>query len=77
MLKLILRQQSFGKILLFEVLIWKISQYDDAKKKLENVIDFLKSPKLFQELGIQPPRAVLLFGPPGTGKTMLAQALAG
>jgi len=50
---------------------------ESAKKALEDVINFLKNPKSFNEMGAKIPKGVLLQGPPGTGKTLLAKALAG
>jgi cell division protease FtsH len=53
-----------------------IAGVDDAKKELQEVVDFLKDPDAFQKLGAQVPAGVILHGPPGTGKTLLAKAVA-
>ncbi len=50
---------------------------DEEKGELEEVVDFLKSPQKFIELGARIPKGVLLVGPPGTGKTLIAKAVAG
>ena len=54
-----------------------ISGIDEAKGELEEIIDFLKDPKKFTRLGGRIPKGVLLIGSPGTGKTILAKAIAG
>jgi len=50
---------------------------DEEKEELKEIIDFLKNPDKFRELGARVPKGVLLVGPPGTGKTLLAKAAAG
>lgn len=50
---------------------------DEEKEELKEIVEFLKSPKKFIELGARIPKGVLLVGPPGTGKTLLAKAVSG
>ncbi|MCY6356601.1 ATP-dependent zinc metalloprotease FtsH [Clostridium sp. ZS2-4] len=50
---------------------------DEEKGELEEIVDFLKQPKRYLEMGARIPKGVLLVGPPGTGKTLLAKAIAG
>ncbi len=54
-----------------------VAGIDEVKEELAEVVDFLKHPKKYMELGARIPKGVLLFGAPGTGKTLLARAVAG
>ena len=66
------KQYKHGKITFADV-----AGCDEAKEELQEVVEFLKNPKKFQRLGGKVPKGVLLYGPPGNGKTLLAKAVAG
>ena len=55
----------------------KVAGLKEEKEELEEIVDFLKSPKKYIQVGARIPKGVLLVGPPGTGKTLLAKAVAG
>lgn len=55
----------------------EVAGADEEKEELNEIVDFLKRPQKFKELGARIPKGVLLVGPPGTGKTLLARAVAG
>ena len=54
-----------------------VAGYDGVKQEITEIVDFLKHPERFTEIGARVPKGVLLVGPPGTGKTLLAKAVAG
>jgi cell division protease FtsH len=54
-----------------------VAGYNGVKLEISEVVDFLKSPQRFKEMGARIPKGILLVGPPGTGKTLLARAVAG
>ena len=54
-----------------------VAGYTGVKQEISEVVDFLKTPARFKEIGAKIPKGVLLVGPPGTGKTLIARAVAG
>jgi cell division protease FtsH len=54
-----------------------VAGVDEAKEELQEIVDFLKNPGKYTNVGAKIPRGALLIGPPGTGKTLLAKAVAG
>jgi cell division protease FtsH len=71
------RARLYNKEARIPVTFDDVAGVDEAKEELEEIIEFLRHPKKFQALGAKIPRGVLLVGPPGSGKTLLAKAIAG
>lgn len=71
------RAASLDKEKATRITFGDVAGIDEAKEELQEVIEFLKDPKKFQRLGGRFPKGVLLVGPPGCGKTLLAKAVAG
>jgi len=66
-------REATGETVTFE----DVAGVDEAQEELQEVVDFLKSPDRYAEIGARIPKGVLLVGPPGTGKTLLSRAVAG
>ena len=60
-----------------KITFFDVAGAEDEKEEMSEIVDFMKNPRKYQELGAKIPRGVLLLGPPGTGKTLLAKAVAG
>lgn len=78
------KQMNFGKARVKQMADEKrkttfadVAGADEEKEELREIVEFLKNPKKYNELGARIPKGVLLVGPPGTGKTLLARAVAG
>lgn len=71
------RAQLFDKDKSVQVTFADVAGLEGAKTEMQEIVDFLKNPAKYTELGAKIPKGVLLVGPPGTGKTLLAKAIAG
>lgn len=67
------QEEKAGRLVTFD----DVAGQESAKQEVAELVDFLKHPKTYENLGAETPHGVLLVGPPGTGKTLLARALAG
>ncbi|MBO5432750.1 MAG: AAA family ATPase, partial [Clostridia bacterium] len=68
---------KFGKDEKRKTTFKEVAGADEEKEELQEIVEFLRDPRKFTELGARIPKGVLLVGPPGTGKTLLARAVAG
>ncbi|MDT7860769.1 MAG: CDC48 family AAA ATPase [Saccharolobus sp.] len=73
-----IRQEPVKEVGAFPKVTWEdIGDLEDVKEKIREIVELpMRHPEIFQHLGIEPPKGVLLYGPPGVGKTLLAKALA-
>ena len=71
------KAQLFDKDTKVNVTFKDVAGLEGAKEEVMEIVDFLKNPKKYSELGGKIPKGALLVGPPGTGKTLLAKAVAG
>ncbi|SEJ31010.1 cell division protease FtsH [Deinococcus reticulitermitis] len=71
------RAKKYGKENRVPTKFTDVAGHEEAKRELVEVVDFLKNPAKYHQIGAEIPKGVLLVGPPGTGKTLLARAIAG
>ncbi len=71
------KAQLFDKDTMVNITFSDVAGLEEAKVEIKEIVDFLKSPKKYTDLGAKIPKGALLVGPPGTGKTLLAKAVAG
>ncbi|CAM3574307.1 ATP-dependent zinc metalloprotease FtsH [Deinococcus frigens] len=71
------KAKKYGKENRVQTKFTDVAGHEEAKKELIEVVDFLKNPGKYHQIGAEIPKGVLLVGPPGTGKTLLARAIAG
>jgi len=73
----LVHEQDLSEIRIFRFTFADVAGVLEAKRDLQEIVEFLKSPDKFHALGGRIPKGALLLGPPGTGKTLLAKAVAG